>query len=91
MTELRHAIDRIDAELVALFAARLGYIHRAAELKLDLALPAEIPERVAEVIANVRRLAQTHDLDPGLYGDIWTRIVDAAIAEEKKRLGEDPA
>jgi chorismate mutase-like protein len=89
MAELRIEIDRIDEDLIALFAERLGYIHRAAELKKGLGLPADIPERVAEVVANAGRMAEERGLEPSLYGDIWMRIVQAAIAEEKKRLGED--
>lgn len=88
MTELRAAIDLIDAELIGLFAERMGYIHRAAELKKNVGIPAEVPDRVQEVISNASKLAEGHGLDPSLYGDIWSRIVQAAIAEEKVRLGE---
>ena len=90
MGELRVAIDRVDEDLIALFAERMGYIHRATELKRGLGLPADIPERVVEVIANAARLAGERGLEPALYGDIWTMIVQAAIVEEKKRLGEEP-
>lgn len=88
MTELRAAIDLIDAELIALFAERLGYIHRAAELKKDIGIPADVPDRVQEVVSNAAARADALGLDPALYGDIWSRIVQAAIAEEKVRLGE---
>ncbi|MFN7052789.1 MAG: chorismate mutase, partial [Gemmobacter sp.] len=33
MAELRVEIDRLDGEIVALLAARVGYIDRAAQLK----------------------------------------------------------
>ena len=40
MAELRVEIDRLDAELVALFAARVAYIDRAAAIKEGVGLPA---------------------------------------------------
>lgn len=88
MTELRVAIDLIDTELMALFAERMTYVHRAAELKKDVGIPADVPERVQEVVSNAAARAAAEGLDPMLYGDIWSRIVQAAIAEEKLRLGE---
>lgn len=88
MSQLRAAIDLLDAELMALFAERMGYIHRAAELKKDIGIPADVPDRVQEVVANASARAKVAGLDPALYGDIWSRIVQAAIAEEKIRLGE---
>ena len=39
MAEIRAEIDRLDAELVALFAARTAYIDRAGEIKSGVGLP----------------------------------------------------
>ena len=50
MAELRRAIDALDDRLVALLAARAGYIDRAAALKRPLGLPARIGPRVEEVV-----------------------------------------
>lgn len=86
MTELRSQIDALDAELFARFAERMRYIHRAAELKREAGIPANVPERVDEVVGNACARAEEHGLDPDLYGEFWRRLVDAAIAEEE-RLG----
>jgi isochorismate pyruvate lyase len=86
MTELRAQIDSLDTELFERFAERMAYIHRAAELKRDAGIPANVPERVDEVVGNARTRAAAHGLDPELYGEFWRRLVEAAIAEEE-RLG----
>ena len=64
MSDLRAEIDRLDVELVALFAQRVAYIDRAAEIKSEVGLPARIGARVEEVVANVRRHATAHGLPP---------------------------
>ncbi|MEF2072394.1 chorismate mutase [Consotaella aegiceratis] len=86
MEELRAEIDRVDDALFDLFAERMTYIHRAAELKAGIGLPANIPTRVDQVVENARRRAAAHGLAPELYGSIWEKIVEAAIAEEERRL-----
>ncbi|WP_102958318.1 chorismate mutase [Mangrovicella endophytica] len=87
MTELRAEIDAVDTALFDLFAERMRYIHRAAELKRGTDIPAEVPERVEEVVNNARARAEAHGLDPELYGRFWRELVAAAIAEEEVRLG----
>ena len=86
MAELRTQIDALDQELFERFAERMTYIHRAAELKRGAGIPANVPERVDEVVGNARARAEAHGLDPELYGEFWRILVDAAIAEEE-RLG----
>ncbi|MFN6007199.1 MAG: chorismate mutase, partial [Paracoccaceae bacterium] len=57
MAQIRAEIDRLDEDLVRLFAERAGYIDRAAEIKATADLPARIGSRVEEVVGNVRRHA----------------------------------
>ncbi len=87
MRELRKEIDAIDAELVALLAKRARYIDRATELKPAEGVPARIPARVDEVLANVEQLSVQAGLDPQLAVPLWTRIIDWSIAREEKVLG----
>lgn len=86
MTELRMEIDRVDTSLFDLFAERMGYIRRAAEIKREARLPADIPARVEEVIENACHHAQQRGLDPELYGAFWEKLVRSAIAEEEHLL-----
>ena len=89
MAEIRAEIDRLDAELVALFAARAAYIDRAGEIKAPLGLPARITPRVEEVVANVRRHAVAQGLPPELVEKLWRRLIDWSIAREESVLGPD--
>jgi isochorismate pyruvate lyase len=91
MAEIRAEIDRLDAELVALFAQRTGYIDRAAALKADLGLPARITPRVEEVVANVRRHAESHGLPPDKIEKLWRKLIDWSIEREQSTLGKDDA
>ncbi|HEY9058523.1 MAG TPA: chorismate mutase family protein [Aurantimonas sp.] len=86
MEELRAEIDRLDGEIFDLFAERMRYIRRAADIKREANIPADVPERVDEVIFNARTHAAERGLDPNLYGRFWERLVRAAIAVEKSLL-----
>jgi len=87
MTELREAIDALDAELVAALARRAAYIDRAVELKRAEGLPARIPARVEEVVARVRARAEAESLDPALVETLWRTLIDWSIAREAKEIG----
>jgi isochorismate pyruvate lyase len=89
MAQIRAEIDRLDEELVRLFAERAGYIDRAAEIKAQVDLPARIEGRVEEVVGNVRRHAATYGLPPDLVEKLWRRLIDWSIAREESRLGPD--
>ena len=89
MAEIRAEIDRLDAELVALFADRVGYIDRAAEIKSVVGMPARIGSRVEEVVANVRRHAVGHGLPPDKLEKLWRKLIDWSIEREEDTLGKD--
>jgi isochorismate pyruvate lyase len=89
MADIRAEIDRLDEDLVRLFAARAGYIDRASEIKADINMPARITGRVEEVVSNVRRHALTYGLPPELVEKLWRRLIDWSIAREESRLGPD--
>ena len=89
MADIRAEIDRLDDDLVRLFADRAGYIDRAAEIKAGVDLPARIDSRVEEVVRNVRRHAETYGLPPDLVEKLWRRLIDWSIAREESHLGPD--
>ncbi len=89
MADIRSEIDRVDRELVKLFAERTAYIDRAAEIKGPLQMPARIPSRVEEVVANVRREAGVRGLPPDLVEKLWRRLIEWSIAREEGVLGPE--
>lgn len=90
MVDVREAIDAIDAELVALIAKRFAYIDRAAELKLAAGLHARIPERVQQVVDQVRQHADVLNIDADLIEMIWRALIENAIAREERLMGPTP-
>jgi isochorismate pyruvate lyase len=81
MTELRAAIDSLDARLVALLALRQTYIERAAQLKTgreQVRDPARIEDVVAKVIAEGRKAG----LSPDIAEPVWRTLIEASIAHE---------
>jgi len=89
MTDLRAEIDRLDGELVALFAKRVSYIDRAAEIKSGLSIPARVHERVEEVVVNVRNHAISHGLPPEKLEKLWRKLIEWSIEREEAILGKD--
>lgn len=88
MTDIRAEIDRVDKELMQLFRQRFGYIDRAAEIKKEIGMKADVPVRVDEVRRNARANAEAAGLDPDFYEDIWARLIRHSIVREKVYLGE---
>ena len=89
MAEVRAGIDRIDAALVTLLAERAEFIDRAAEIKAPLGMQARIGDRVEEVVANVRGLAEARGLPADLAEMLWRGLIDWSIAREEAVLGKD--
>lgn len=81
MTELRAAIDALDARLVALLAVRQAYIERAAQLKTGrdkVRDPARIEEVVSKVVAEGRKAGLSADIaEP-----VWRALIEASIKHE---------
>lgn len=85
MGEVRHGVDRLDEEIVALLGERFRYMDAAARIKP--ARDAVRDEaRKAQVIANAARLAADSNLPDGLVGELYERLVEASIAYELDRF-----
>ena len=61
---LRDSIDNIDAALVYLLAERFKFTQAVGHLKAAAGLPPADPQREAEQISRLRRLALDSGLDP---------------------------
>jgi isochorismate pyruvate lyase len=82
---LRREIDRLDRRLVPLLAARSRLVREVAQVK---ATPAAVraPRRAARVVANARRLARRHGMDPALAARIYRAMIAAFVADELREL-----
>jgi isochorismate pyruvate lyase len=89
MTDIRAEVDRLDRDLIALFAERTAYIDRAAEIKSGAALPARIAARVEEVVANVRAHAAAQGLPPDQFEKLWRDLIDWSIDREDQHLSKE--
>ncbi len=83
MTELRAAIDTLDARLVAMLAVRQTYIERAAELKPERGSVRDTP-RIEQVVRNVVTEASRKGLSPAIAEAVWRSLIEASIAHEYK-------
>lgn len=81
MADVRREIDRLDEQLVALVARRMGYIARAAEIKRR-AEDIRDDDRVEDVIAKVRAAARREGLGPEQAEKVWRVLVETSIRHE---------
>ncbi|PKO37366.1 MAG: chorismate mutase [Betaproteobacteria bacterium HGW-Betaproteobacteria-6] len=82
MAEVRHNIDRLDRQLVALIAERGAYVRQAAGFKKS-AEEVPAPQRVAQVLAKVDALAVELGADPGVVDATWRAMIAAFIDAER--------
>ena len=81
MTELRAAIDVLDARLVAMLALRQTYIERAAILKSERGAVRDTA-RIEQVVGNVVAEAGRAGLSPAIAEAVWRALIEASIAHE---------
>ena len=81
MTELRAAIDRLDARLVAMLALRQRYIERAAVLKKTRDAVRD-EARIEEVVRHVKDEGTRTGLSPAIAERVWRVLIEASIAHE---------
>jgi isochorismate pyruvate lyase len=85
MAEVRHGVDRLDEEIVALLGERFRYMDAAARIKPSRDLVRD-EGRKAEVIGNVRRLASAAGVDPQAAAALYEQLVEISIAHEEARF-----
>lgn len=80
--DVRAEIDRLDQQLIALFAERHGYVTRMAAIKTDTH-EAYDPKRIETVIDKVRQRALEKNLDEDQAELIWRTLIDWNVNFEK--------
>lgn len=80
---LRSRIDEIDDQILSLLASRMDVSREIGELKQEHSMPIIQPQRWEKVLASVREKALALGLDPSFAQDLYNRIHDASVAQQK--------
>ena len=84
---LRHSIDNLDAALVHLLAERFKLTQRVGVLKATHALPPADPEREAQQMERLRRLAVDAQLDPAFAEKFLAFVISEVIRHHESIRG----
>ncbi len=87
MAEVRHGIDLVDDQIVALIGERFRYMDAAARIKTERGSVRD-EARKAEVVERARRNAAGAGAPPQVLAEIYERLVEASIAYEFDRFDE---
>ena len=79
--EIREQIDRIDQEIISLFAARFQYVSEIVRFKTDVE-SVVAQERKDHVIKIRGEWAEKHGLDKDTFEQIYRFLVDHNIGKE---------
>lgn len=81
LEEVRSNIDLIDREMIGLIAKRGGFVMQAARFK-KTADDVKAPQRVEQVIAKVRALANELEANPDVVEAVYRSMISAFINAE---------
>jgi isochorismate pyruvate lyase len=81
MTDVRQAVDGVDADIIALLGRRFALMQAAARIKATRAAVRD-EDRKAEVIANAIAAARTAGVPEALVATMWDMLVENSIAYE---------
>ena len=89
LRRLRDSIDNMDAALVHLLAERFKITQQVGVLKAAHRLPPADPDREAEQIARLRRLAEDAKLDPE-FAEKFLNFVVAEVVRHHEQIAATP-
>lgn len=81
LEQVRGQIDRLDRQIVSLIAERGAYVSQAAGFKKDSAA-VKAPQRVEQVIAKARALAEELVANPDVTESVYRAMIAAFIQQE---------
>ena len=81
LEEVRDNIDRLDQQIVTLLAERGRFVSQAARFKKDTD-GVKAPQRVEQVIAKVRGLAESVGASPEVTEQVYRAMIAAFIEQE---------
>ena len=85
LEEVRQRIDELDKVVIKLLAERSQLINQIVKFKKN---PAEIdaPERVEEVLNNIKALAKEEDLGPESADSIYRSIINTFRRQQRMKV-----
>ena len=81
LDEVREHIDQLDRQIVGLIAQRGRYVSQAARFKKD-SHAVKSPQRVEQVFAKVRALADELGANPQVTEQVYRAMIAAFIQQE---------
>lgn len=88
--DIRSQIDKIDKEIIALFALRFQYVSEIVKFKTD-AESVVAQDRKDQVITERGKWAHEHGLDKTTFEQIYRFLVDHNIGKELELLQQKTA
>lgn len=82
--EVRSEIDSIDQAIIRLLSKRFEYVKEVVKYKDGTPEGIEAPDRRQAVLSSRRRWAEEQGLCPDTVEDIYDRLIQYFINEEKK-------
>ena len=80
----RESIDRLDAVLVYTLAERFAHTQAVGKLKAEHDLPPADPNREADQIARLERMAEDAGLDPAFAKKFLTFVISEVIRHHEQ-------
>ena len=90
LAEARRSIDNLDAALIHLLAERFKITQKVGQIKAHYDLPPADPEREAEQVRRLRRLAEESQLDPEFAEKVVTFIMTEVVRHHTQIRDENP-
>ena len=87
LEQVRAGIDRLDAQIVRLLAERGAYVLAAARFKHS-ADAVRAPQRVEQVVARVRALAEQQGAMPEVVERIYRALIEAFTDAEQRHWSQ---
>jgi len=87
--EIRHEIDKIDAELVRLFAKRSEYVREITKYKNNNAIEIVAEERKQQVIKQRSEWAEQLGLDKKVYAHLFKTLIEHNTSIEFELLKKE--
>lgn len=84
ITDVRNEIDRIDEVIISLLSKRFGYVKEVVKYKSNDSASIEASDRRRQMLEQRRLWAEENGLSADVIEQIYDRLVEYFIEEEKK-------